>query len=263
MNVSVTQDETNRRIYHASGVVLRYASQDIEPSEMVALMRYQQHFNDRDVLDIGVGTGRTTRSLATLARRYVGIDYSPVMVSHARKACPNAEILNGDVRDLKMFLPAAFDSVLATNNVLDALSHADRLKALREIRRVMKIGGVLIFSSHNRNYSQALGGPRFKWSKSPIGLARSALVWFRSARNHIKIKGLRKFERDFALINDTGHEYAVLHYYITEAALATQLDLCSFQLLEVLNNDGEWFPPASRDTSRWGWLMYVACARES
>ena len=38
------------------------------------------------VLDLGVGTGRTTKALTELASGYVGVDYSRAMVTRARNS---------------------------------------------------------------------------------------------------------------------------------------------------------------------------------
>lgn len=52
-------------------------------------------------------------------------------------------------RDLSQFRTASFDLILFSFNGIDYLSHAGRLKALTEIRRVLAIGGVFVFSSDN------------------------------------------------------------------------------------------------------------------
>ncbi len=67
MAAASIQDAVNRRVYHATGVTRYYGDEKFETSEVTALLRYQTAFVGRDVLDIGVGTGRTSRCLATLA----------------------------------------------------------------------------------------------------------------------------------------------------------------------------------------------------
>ena len=63
------QDAVNRRVYHAAGVDLKYDSWDLNRCEVVTLLKYQPAFAGRDVLDLGVGPGRTAMYLTPLARR--------------------------------------------------------------------------------------------------------------------------------------------------------------------------------------------------
>src|SRR5258707_8830157 len=90
--VSSNQDDVNRGVYFSPRVYRYYLSDQLTPSETACLLKYQPHISQRDVLDIGVGTGRTSRYLAPLARRYEAVDYSPVMVSYVRKTMPKISV---------------------------------------------------------------------------------------------------------------------------------------------------------------------------
>jgi SAM-dependent methyltransferase len=103
------------------------------------------------VLDLGVGTGRTTGLLLETAASYVGLDLSPEMVARARRRHPGVDLRVGDASDLSAFADAAYDLVVFSFNGLDALSHPDRLRALGEMRRVVAPGGRVLFSSLNRD----------------------------------------------------------------------------------------------------------------
>src|SRR5947209_3369732 len=84
-----SQDEVNKSVYSSPGVYRYYLSNLLMPSEVACLLRYQPHFFQKDILDIGVGAGRTSSYLAPLARRYEGVDYSPVMVDYMKQAMPD------------------------------------------------------------------------------------------------------------------------------------------------------------------------------
>jgi len=84
---------------------------------------------------------------------------------------PRISVRQADFRDLTVFAAESFDFILATDNVIDALPHHDRLRALGEAYRLLRPGGILVFSCHNIRYKKAFSGPRLRWSSNPVGLA--------------------------------------------------------------------------------------------
>ena len=254
---SPRQDEVNRAVYHSPGVHRYYLSNLLTPPEAACLLKYQPHISGGDVLDIGVGAGRTTRYLAPLARRYEAVDYSPVMVDYVRQGMPEISVRQADFRDLRVFDDLSFDLVFATDNVIDALSHDDRLRALREASRVLRPGGILAFSSHNIHYDKAFSGPQFDWSSNPVRLgancAKYALSWW----NHLRVGRLRRTTPDYALLNDPGHFYACLHYYAARSKVNSQLACAGMRLIEAFDRVGRVVPEAE-DDSHTPSLLYVA-----
>ena len=103
-----------------------------------------------DVLDLGVGTGRTTPALRSIAGTYVGLDFAPAMIAAARRAHPGADLRVGDAAELSGFEDASVDFVLFSYNGIDYIHPAQRrAAALAEIRRVLRPDGVVVLSSHN------------------------------------------------------------------------------------------------------------------
>jgi len=102
------------------------------------------------VLDVGCGEGYMTRQLRQCgATTVVGIDISAGMLAAAQTA-EQAHPLGitftlATVVDLSRFPDAAFDLVLAVA-VLNHLTITDTVTALREIRRVLRPGGRLVFA---------------------------------------------------------------------------------------------------------------------
>src|SRR5436190_7400435 len=143
------QDVVNAGVYHRDGVARVYTQTSLTRMEAAALAKYRGWFENRDVLDVGVGTGRTTRHLAPLARHNLAIDYSPVMVRYMKDAFAGVSVALADMRDLGAFGSGSFDVVFAPNNVFDAVDHDGRLRAFSEAWRVLRPGGLLAFSSHN------------------------------------------------------------------------------------------------------------------
>jgi SAM-dependent methyltransferase len=251
------QDRVNRSVYHSPDIARWYRSTRLTAAETAALLKYQAAFAGHDVLDLGVGTGRTTRYLAPLARRYVGIDYAPAMVRHFRAAMPDIEVRQADMRDLLEFPEGSFDFVLGSDNVIDALSHPDRLEALSEARRVLKPNGIFMFSSHNRAVPASLAGPRLVRSRNPFTQALNVAVWLRRWINHAQIRRLRRSEDEYALLNDMGHDYALLHYYIDRDTQRKQLARIGLRLLDVFGASGALVRDAEVDRQSAS-LLYVS-----
>jgi SAM-dependent methyltransferase len=256
-NGTPPQAALNRAIYESRDAYRSYLSQLLTPLEIVCLFKYQPYISGRDVLDVGVGAGRTTRYLAQFARRYEAVDYSSVMVAYLKQAMPAISVHQADFRDLAIFEDHSFDFVFATNNVIDTLSHEDRLQALREANRVLRLGGFLAFSSHNIHYKNAFRGPRLDWSSNPARLAYNWATYLLCWWNYIWVAPLRTFTPEYAILNDPGHHYACLHYYVARSTVQSQLMGVGLRLSDVFNTHGQMAPDA-QDDSEHPSLLYVA-----
>jgi len=253
----VRQYRVNTRVYHRRGICSEYRLDTLAREDAVGLLKYQPAFAGKDVLDIGVGTGRTAIYLAPLAHRYQAIDYSPVMVHEFEQAMPGIPVALADMRDLSRFGPAEFDFVLASNNVFDAVGHDDRLRALEEVHRVLRPGGTLMFSAHNRDVRQLWRGPRLYFSRNPVTQAKLTVHWCLALANHARLRRLQEVSGDYAIVNDEAHDCGLLHYYIGPDAQRRQLRALGFDLLEILDRYGAPVPTGRRaEHSRW--LLYVA-----
>lgn len=254
---TLTQDEVNRRVYMARGADASYRVAALNLAETMALLKYQPAFAGHDVLDVGVGAGRTALYLAPLARRYEAIDFSPVMVESARSRVPGISVRVADMRDLSAFADTSFDFLFGSNNVIDAVSHDDRLRTLAEFRRVLRDDGIVVFSSHNRSCRHAGHAPRIEYSRNPVTQALNVARWSRQIVNYARYRGLRRAEPEYSLLNDTGHDFACLHYYVEQQTQRRQLAAMGFRTVDVLDQEGRSLEPAD-PASDSPWLMYVA-----
>lgn len=101
-------------------------------------------------LDVGCGVGSNFEILSQFSKKVVGIDYSHKALSYAR-AKSYASLRKMDATSLQLE-SGTFDLVICS----DVLEHIDDRKAIQEITRVLKPGGLFIFSVPAHNY---LWGP--------------------------------------------------------------------------------------------------------
>lgn len=147
-------------LYSSDDFVRYYAGKTLlQRPEQVILDHLAGALHGADVLDLGVGGGRTTPHLARRCRRYVGVDYAAPMVEACRKRFAALSLERdvrfevADARELP-FAPASFDVVVFSFNGLDVVDRIDRLRALAECRRVLRPGGWFVHSSHNLNWTE-------------------------------------------------------------------------------------------------------------
>jgi ubiquinone/menaquinone biosynthesis C-methylase UbiE len=99
------------------------------------------------LLDVGCGVGNFHPLLADGVGRIVGIDVSPECIAVARERQPAVEYAVYDGTHVP-YPNAAFDAVYASN-VMHHVPVAQRPALVREMRRVLKPGGVIVIFEHN------------------------------------------------------------------------------------------------------------------
>jgi ubiquinone/menaquinone biosynthesis C-methylase UbiE len=100
------------------------------------------------VLDIGAGTGLLTLALAPRVQSIWALDISPAMCQYLRTKAASGDLQNVEVVvGSAVSLPLMEDSVdlVVSNYCFHHLAHSDKIRALEEIRRVLRAGGALIF----------------------------------------------------------------------------------------------------------------------
>ena len=249
----------NAEVYENFWTVRKY-----EKHRRVGLLSDEQAIFDRlagelrsaRLLDIGVGAGRTTGPLLQRVKDYVGIDLSGGMVRACKRAFPSAELLEQDARNLSRFLPGSFEAVSFSFNGIDYVSHDDRQRILSEIARIVKPGGVLIFSSHNRDWVHARD---FRLPKmlvlNPVRAAFRAARAVRCVFNRAINKPRERETPEYAMINDDEQSYGLLTYYISLDEVKKQLVAAGFAG-EILayNRQGQTTTRNTEDP----WVYYTA-----
>lgn len=127
---------------------------DLLPPEKKLFPKYIH--SGQSVLDLGCGAGRTTSHVHNITEKVVGIDLSEALIEAAINKYPDIDFRVMDASRLD-FPDNSFDVLIFSNNGLCYVHPEEkRIIAIKEIKRVLKPGGIYIFSSFNRFFPLAL-----------------------------------------------------------------------------------------------------------
>ena len=260
-------DEINRRAMGSVEAVGAYAQwNELSTPERLLFERVSDEMRNQPILDIGVGGGRTTAPLLSISRDYTGIDYTEKMVASCQQRFPGVKFLLMDARDMAAFDAESFALVTFACNGLGMVNHEDRLKILDEVYRVLKRGGIFLFSNHNQHCPDHDAGmvlpdiqfsPNTSWPKL---VGKFALVAYRTGvrwRNYKRFSRLDVRNPEYSIINDRCHDYSVMSYYINYKKQRQQLERLGFQKnAEAYDLDGHRIPDDGDTTDSS--IMYLA-----
>lgn len=217
------------------------------------------------MLDIGVGGGRTTLHFAPAVASYIGIDSSAEMIAACRQRFANQGFANqgfanrvfecGDARAMPQFKDNSFDFVLFSFNGLDYMPHADRLRVLQEVRRICRPGGYFCFSSHNLQAMEQTFCWRNQLSRNPL-TTYSNLVMLLLLRGLNRSMSPRRLKAlNYAVIRDESHNFRLQTYYVRPQAQIQQL--AAFQASRIYSWQSGLEITDSANASSDLWLYYL------
>lgn len=108
------------------------------------------------VLEIGPGTGANLRYLASAGVRWIGVEPNPFMDAFLRDEAARLQMPVEVKTGTAETLPAADNSVDAVISTLVLCCVGNQQRSLREVLRVLKPGGKLLFLEH-------VAGPDGSW----------------------------------------------------------------------------------------------------
>lgn len=228
--------------------------------ERVVVNQIADQVRGKPILDVGMGTGRSSWFLRPLSDDYVGVDYTPAMVARAQALRPDVTFRLGDARDLSEYADGSFGLVFFSHAGLDSLDHSDRSRALREFARLLEAGGLLVYSTLNRDGSFYRCGP------GPVALkggkptaynvarfvARSALHPVTHAKGFANVHRLRsRFtdEGSWAIDTMPTHDWGLVVHYVTFDEAVHEVEACGLRVEAVITREGR--PMAAGDPTAW------------
>lgn len=146
------------------------------------------------VLELGCGTGYFTRELAHSGAHIVAVDVSPELLQIARADC-SATNVSYEVQNAcaMSYRDAVFDSVVGSS----VLHHLEIKEALREIYRVLRVGGTIYFTEPNMLNPQIAIQKNVPWVKRKLGDSPDETAFFRwPLRRLFKETGFRDVRID-------------------------------------------------------------------
>jgi SAM-dependent methyltransferase len=252
------KDPCDARMWTKKTVIEAYSDmRSLQIPEAIIFIKYKDEILNQDILDIGCGGGRTSYVLKKMARLYRGVDYSESMISICKQKFGPDGFFLADVRDLSMFANSSFDFIIFSFNGIDCLSHEDRLKAFKEIHRVLKPGKLLVFSSHNRGFPYMEILPKLRICVNPITMLKNIYYFFISVYNFNKNKTKEIMVSEYAILRSHDHNFAYLYYFIDAQQQAAQLESLGFKKLDAYDLDGNELGDNRREAHS-PWIYYVA-----
>jgi SAM-dependent methyltransferase len=109
------------------------------------------------LLEIGPGAGRWTEYLITKTNKLIGVDISQACVTACQNRFPSAEFELGNGKDIAMIPRGSIDAIWSFD-VFVHINGAEFLSYVREFRRVLKPGGLIII--HHGSVGGSNGGWR-------------------------------------------------------------------------------------------------------
>ncbi len=261
--VSIYED-INRKTYADKKNVVRYSYyQELTPGERAIIDQYRDDIENKTILDIGCGAGRTARFLKKLGKDYTGIDYSEAAVNYCREIHGDARFLHCDARQLDRFGSGEFDVVFFPCNGIDSMDSQGRQRAISEVFRVVKEGGLFVFATHNHKYlMESWKGrtpfPRPALSTRPKKMINNLKKFTRASFNYLKNRKHVYIGEQDAIVQGVAYDYDLMTYYIDKRKQIIDLETVGFTVERMYDRAGQVVDRNSSHDGHTPWIFYVA-----
>lgn len=218
--------ENEREFYNRKENIKRYGEAidkvGLWDSEKIIFSKYLN--KSAHILDIGCGAGRTTINLFKDGyKNIIGFDIAENLLDYAKSYCQgnnlDIEFRLGDATSLD-YQDNTFDAVIFSYNGMQCIpKKRNRDKVLKEVYRILKRGGIYIFTAHDRD----CGNKREFWEEE-----------YNRWENGMQDPRYEMYG-DLITIDQTGEE-AFVHFSSIEE-MKEFINQCDFEILEYIARD--------------------------
>jgi SAM-dependent methyltransferase len=267
MDMQVRLDEINQRAWNTRDAFREFTREKkwTDPGEQAAFARVAGECRGQPLLDIGIGAGRTIPLMMQMSSDYTGIDYTASLLEQSRAHFPGVDLRHMDARDMAA-LPSDHYALTAFSwNGIDCVDYEDRERILKEMYRVTRPGGLVLFSTHNR------GGPGFderpqqllpRFSVNPLRFGwrvlRSARLMPLALYNYRRHVPLHRDYEGYSIRTAAAHMFGIVIVYTTLPEQRRQLNALGFEVEAVYGScEGNLIAPETQTSDAW-WLHFIA-----
>ncbi len=115
------------------------------------LLKYLKH--KKTILDVGAGTGKYSFFLKEHGFEVTAIELMDKHIKIFKSKNKNVPIFKGNALDLSQFKDKSFDAIILFGPLYHLLKEEERIRALKEARRVLKDDGIIFISYLNNEYA--------------------------------------------------------------------------------------------------------------
>ncbi|ACD16129.1 class I SAM-dependent methyltransferase [Paraburkholderia phytofirmans] len=267
MNSQSELDRINRVAWNSSDAerVMTFGKNFSDPGEQAAFDWLAPRCAGQPLLDIGIGAGRTIPLMTSISDDYIGVDYTQKLLDLAKARHPGRDLRHMDARDMSELRSDHYGLAEFSWNGIDCVDYDDRVRILEEMYRVVRPGGYVLFSSHNR------GGPGYReniwqllpqFSFNPLRLGwrtlRSARRFQLGTLNYLRNVKLNHDYGGYAVKTAAAHNFGIVIVYTTLREQRRQLAQVGLQIDAVFGSSGgERIPDDVEESDAW-WFHFIA-----
>ena len=123
--------------------------------EFLTNLKYIESYLQKDdkIIDIGAGTGAYSGYLYQQGYDITSVELVKYNLNVLRKNYPNIKNYLLDARDLSIFKDNTFDKIILFGPIYHLLKEEDKIKALKEAKRICKNDGIIFISYYMQDYA--------------------------------------------------------------------------------------------------------------
>ena len=242
----------------------KYTDYSLYPPEREIIIKFKADWHKQRILDLGIGTGRTSMTFSAIAKEYVGIDYSLAMINRSKSVIKENEsikLMHADARDLSRFYGNPFDFILFSLNGIDNVTHEERLAILSEVKKIIKPNGFFFFSTHSI-FTFPYRKKRLVFDRDRV--AHSIYDCMKAIKFNYQLSKLYKnidpntiLEKQWTILISGDHDFKLPTYLINPYYQVIQLREKGFDVVSVYDQKGEIVDPMNQNLSGF---LYFLCS---